>query len=403
MTGAHKTWTTVTLTVLALVVAVAGLAWLLLHGHLELVAWLLAAIVLALALAGAWQASHHHGRRGVLLLAGAVILTAAVGGYAWFLNGKLSDIDRIDASAITEGERPEVGAAQSVNVLLMGVDNPDRLADKPTVAKLLADGDWDPGAYRSDTMMVVHIPADRSAAYVVSIPRDSYVPVYDPEGQEHGTDKINAAFSSYGPLGTWRTIENLTGLRMDHMAIIDFAGFTQLTDAVGGVEVYIPESVYDTKQDQQWEQGSTLLEGERALKYVRMRYGLAEGDFSRVDRQQNFLRAVMQKTLADDTLGNPIKLSNTLDAIAGNLTVDSDWTNSDIRGLVVGLRGLDASKVKFLTLPLERYDTVDGVGSVNIIDETAATELWRAVRDEKVRSYIRAHPDDVLPDDDEVS
>jgi len=324
-------------------------------------------------------------------------------GRALPLGLELSEIDRIDTSAIGEGDRPDAGSERSLNVLLMGADNPARLADKPTVAELLADGEWDPGAYRSDTMMVVHIPADRSAAYVVSIPRDSYVPIYDPGGQEHGSDKINAAFSTYGPLGTWRTVENLTGLRMNHMAIIDYAGFTDLTNAIGGVEVYIPEAVYDSKQDQQWEQGTTLLKDELALKYVRMRYGLEEGDFSRVDRQQNFLRAVMHKTLADDTLGNPIKLSNTLDAIAGNLTVDSDWSNGAIRDLAVSLRDLDASKVKFLTLPLDRYDTVDGVGSVNIIDDAAATELWRAVREEKVRTYIRDHPEDVLPDDDEVS
>ncbi len=399
----RKAWLSPTLTALAVVVVVAALAWLLLHGQLELVAWLLVAILVSLVGAAVWAATHHHRRRGVLLLVGAVVIAATVGGYGWFLNGKLAGIDRIDTSAIGEGDRPDAGRARTLNVLIMGADNPDRLDDKPTVAELLADGEWDPGAYRSDTMMVVHIPADRSAAYVVSIPRDSYVPIYDPEGQEHGSDKINAAFSQYGPLGTWRTIENLTGLRMNHMAIIDYAGFTDLTNAIGGVEVYIPEAVYDSKQDQQWEQGTTLLKDELALKYVRMRYGLAEGDFSRVDRQQNFLRAVMRKTLANDTLGNPIKLSNTLDAIAGNLTVDSDWSNGAIRDLAVSLRGLDASKVKFLTLPLDRYDTVDGVGSVNIIDDAAATELWRAVRDEKVRTYIRDHPKDVLPDDDEVS
>lgn len=398
----RSTGISIGLGVLGAAAVVAGLGWLLLHGHLELVAWLLVGLVLALLAVGVWRLVRGHRRQGVLLLVGAAVVVAAVGGYAWFLNGKLAGIDRIDVSAIGEGDRPAAAKNRSVNVLLMGADNPDRLADKPTVAELLADGEWDPGAYRSDTMMVMHIPADRSAAYVVSIPRDSYVEIFDPEGEEHGSNKINAAFSTYGPLGTWRTIENLTGLRMDHMAIIDFAGFTQLTDAVGGVEVYIPEAVYDPKQDQQWEKGTTTLEGERALKYVRMRYGLTEGDFSRVDRQQNFLRAVMRTTLADDTLGNPVKLGNTLDAIAGNLTVDSGWTTGDIRALALSLRGLDAAKVKFLTLPLDRYDTVEGAGSVNIIDEDAADELWRAVREERVRAYVKDHPEDALPDDRDV-
>lgn len=398
----RRTWVAIVASVLTVVVAVAGLAWLLLNGHLELVAWLLAAIVVLLLGAGAWRLVRGHRRQGALLVVAALLVTGGVGAYAWSLNGKLDDIARVDIGAIGEGERPAAGRSRTLNILLMGADNPDRLADKPTVAELLEDGEWDPGAYRSDTMMVLHVPADRSAAYVVSIPRDSYVTIHDPEGEPQGQDKINAAFSTYGPLGTWRTVENLTGLRMDHMAIIDYAGFTELTNAIGGVEVYIPEAVYDPKQKQQWEQGTTVLRDELALKYVRMRYGLAEGDFSRVDRQQNFLRAVMRKTLADDTLGNPVKLSNTLDAIAGNLTVDSDWSNGDLRSLAVSLRGLDASKVKFLTLPLDRYDTVEGVGSVNIVDDDAARTLWQSVREETVRAYVRDHPEDALPDDREV-
>src|ERR671920_2325505 len=130
----------------------------------------------------------------------------------------------------------------------MGADNPQRLVKKPTVAELLEDGKWDPGAYRSDTMMVVHIPADRKTAYVVSVPRDSYVPIYDDEGNEHDRNKINAAFAEYGPFGTLRTIEELSGVRIDHMAVIDYAGFKDLTAAIDGVDVYVPEAVYDIKQ-----------------------------------------------------------------------------------------------------------------------------------------------------------
>ena len=196
----------------------------------------------------------------------------------------------------------------------MGADDPEQLVDKPTVEELLADGEWDPDAYRSDTVMVVHIPADRKAAYLVSIPRDSFVEIYDETGEAQGKNKINAAFAAYGPYGTRHTVEHLSGLRIDHIAIIDFAGFRDLTTAIGGVDVYIPEAVYDSKQDQQWEEGEVHLEGVLALKYVRMRYGLTQGDFDRVDRQQNFLRAVMQKTLSDDTIGNPRRFTATVRA-----------------------------------------------------------------------------------------
>ena len=291
-----------------------------------------------------------------------------------------------------EDQRPAQEPTKAVNILLMGADNPQRLVKKPTVAALLEDGEWDPGAYRSDTMMVVHIPADRKAAYIVSVPRDSYVPIFDAEGNEHDRNKINESFSEYGPFGTLRTIENLSGVRLNHLAVIDYAGFNDLTTAIGGVDVYIPETVEDTQQDVTWEQGWTHLEGERALQYVRTRHGLLEGDFDRIDRQQNFLRAVLRKTLADGTIGNPFKLTDVLSAISTHLAVDGDWSTKDIRSLAISLRGIDASKVRFMTLPLLRYQDIPGVGSSNIIDTQAAKLLWKAVLDDKVGPYLKKHP-----------
>jgi LCP family protein required for cell wall assembly len=251
-------------------------------------------------------------------------------------------------------------------------------------------------------MMVVHIPADRKAAYVVSVPRDSYVPIYDDKGNEHHRNKINEAFAEYGPFGTWRTIESLSGVHIDHMAVIDYAGFNELTEAIGGVDVYIPRTVEDTQQHVTWERGRTHLEGERALQYVRTRHGLLEGDFDRIDRQQNFLRAVLQKSLADGTIGDPFKLSAVLSAISTHLAVDSGWSTRDIRNLALSLRGIDAKKVRFLTLPLQRYATVPGAGSVNIIDTQAAGRLWKAVLDDRVAPYLRHHPQDELPDPQDV-
>jgi LCP family protein required for cell wall assembly len=281
----------------AVPVAIVGLFWLMLHGFLELSVWLLALAVLGMLAGTAWEFRHGHRRWAALLAAGAVITSASVGWYAWNLNAKLSDIPRADDSVLDVGDRPEPAAepTEALNILLMGADNPTRLIEKPTIAELLEAGEWNPNAYRSDTVMVVHIPADRSGAYLVSIPRDSYVRIYDAEGRPHGKSKINEAFAAYGPFGTWRTVENLTGLRLDHMAVIDFAGFRDLTSAIGGVDVYIPEDVYDSQQDQQWNEGWVHLEDELALKYVRMRYGLLEGDFDRVARQQNFMRAVMRR------------------------------------------------------------------------------------------------------------
>ena len=361
--------------------------------------------MVALAALAVWRWRLGHRRWAAVLALAAVALASTSGWYAYALNQKIADIPRIGTGVLetNEDQRPQARPTKAVNILLMGADNPQRLVKKPTVAELLEDGEWDPGAYRSDTMMVVHIPADRKAAYVVSIPRDSYVPIYDAEGEEHDRNKINESFSAYGPFGTWRTIEQLSGVRLDHMAVIDYAGFNDLTEAIGGVDVYVPERVEDTQQDVTWEQGWTHLEGERALQYVRMRHGLLEGDFDRIDRQQNFLRAVLNKTLADGTIGNPVKLSNVLSAVKDHLAVDSDWSTGALRSLAFGLRGIDAKKVRFLTLPLLRYQDIPGVGSSNIIDSQAAKLLWQAVLDDKVGPYLKKHPEDELPDPKDVS
>ncbi len=388
---------------LAVPLGIGALYWLMLHGHLELTAYLLVAAVLGMIGAAVWELRHGHRRWSALLLAGAVLTAGTVGGYGWNLNHQLDKIQRADDAVLSRGERPQEMPTKAVNILLMGADNPQQLVDKPTISELLAHGQWDPGAYRSDTIMVVHIPADRKSAYAVSIPRDSYVPIYDESGTEHSKQKINAAFSEYGPFGTLRTVENLTGLRMNHLAVIDFEGFRDLTAAIGGVDVYVPQTITDTKQNQTWPQGMNHLEGNLALKYVRMRYGLANGDFDRVARQQNFLRAVMEKVLSDGTIGNPVKFTKTLDAITSHLTVDQSWSSGDIRSLALGLRNLDSDHVKFVTLPLGRYDTVPGVGSVNIIDANRARQLWKAVRDDTMGRYLDKYPEDELQDPRNVS
>ncbi len=386
------------------VLAVGGLYWLMLHGYLELTAYLLVIAVLGMLAAAVWEWRRGHRTGPVILLVGAIFTATVVGAYGWNLNQKLDNIQRADDSVLDKGVRPvKKKDTEALNILLMGADNPNQLEKKPTVSELLADGEWDPGAYRSDTMMVVHIPANRKSAYVVSVPRDSYVTIHDEEGGKHGKNKINEAFSQYGPFGTFRTIENLSNLRIDHMAIIDFEGFRDLSSAVGGVDVYVPESFYDSKQKITWEQGTNHLEGKRALQYVRTRHGLANGDFDRVDRQQNFLRALMSKVLDDGTIGNPVKFTDTLEAITNHLTVDESWSSGDIRSLALSLRNLEAKKVRFMTLPLDHYETLPQVGAVNIIQKERARELWKAVADDSVGRYLKKYPEDELPDPKDVN
>ncbi len=134
-----------------------------------------------------------------------------------------------------------------------------------------------------------------------------------------------------------------------------------------------------------------------------MRYGLLNGDFDRVARQQNFLRAVLHKTLSGGTVGNPVKFTRTLEAVVHNLTVDESWTNGELRSLALDMRGLETRDVRFVTLPFERYANDPTLGSVNIIDEQRAEELWTAMRRDEIGAYLEKYPEDELPEPRRVS
>ena len=170
---------------LAVPLTIAGLYWLMLHGYLELTAWLLVIAVLGMFGAAAWEGRHGHPKWAALLLVGALATAGTVGFYGWNLNNKLDNIPRVDDSVLKEGDRPDEDGDQGHQHRADGGRQPQPAgATSPTISELLADGEWDPGAYRSDTIMVLHIPEDRKRAYVVSIPRDSYVPIYDASGEQ---------------------------------------------------------------------------------------------------------------------------------------------------------------------------------------------------------------------------
>ena len=331
-----------------------------------------------------------HRLRKALLGLGAcvVLLVAAVFGVGLYLQDKLGDqIDRIPDAFEGLDDRP-TKTDGSINVLLMGSD---RRSEQQTTGGDAAADSWIPGAQRSDTLMVLHISGDRDSASVVSIPRDSYVHV-----PGHGDDKVNAAFSYGGPSLAVETIENLTNLRLDHIALIDWEGFERLTDALGGVTVSVPETVNDPKNDRTWTKGSHELDGDEALKYVRQRYGLPGGDFDRIMRQQAFLRTLLGKTLSGDTLTSPTKLYDVLDSVTANLSVDEDWSVGDMRGLAWSMRGLRTDDVTFTTVPIKGTGMIDGA-SVVLLDKPAGEEMWDSMRDDDFGTWMAANPDVELP------
>ena len=334
----------------------------------------------------------------IVLMSAALIVGVAGTSYAYVLNSKFKNIAKVGVN-LKEKDRPDPDKGKALNIMLLGSDKGKNLGtaqDNTTLAQDAKAAKWPNGKYRSDTVMVVHISADRKHVYLVSVPRDSLLTIYDGDGNPTGKEKVNAAFSYYGPTGAVATIEHLSDLRMKHLAIIDWEGFKDMTDAVGGVPVFIPNSFTDPKQNKTWEQGQQVLQGEEALQYVRTRYGLINGDFDRIARQQNFLRALMKKILSGGTMKNPVRLFDTLESITRNLTVDSSWQPGDMRALALSLRGTTADNVTFMTLPVAGTSTDPTYGSVVNVDEAKSKELFTALKSDTVDDYLTKYPDAAL-------
>jgi len=327
-----------------------------------------------------------------------LVLVGSAGSFVWYLNHQLGNIPHFHVGGgvlkndgDTSGDSSETG--KPLNILVLGSDDGNNVE---TVADDLADGKWTPGLHRSDTIILVHIPADRKSAQIVSIPRDSWVNVPTFPGDIDGKAKINAAFSWGGPALAVRTVEDLTGVQINHVAMIDWNGFKGLTDALGGVRVYIPETFYDSAQNITWHQGWQTLNGERALQYVRTRHGLANGDFGRIERQQNFLRTIMGSLLTTSTFVNPIRLSNVMGSVSSFVQVDDTWSTGDLRNLAIQSKDLRAGNVQFTTAPFGAYDTIGGQ-SVVLLDQAKTEALFRAFNNGSLTDYLKSNPGSALP------
>ncbi|MYV42620.1 LytR family transcriptional regulator [Streptomyces sp. SID1328] len=283
----------------------------------------------------------------------------AAGGAGWALYARLSDNITPDEAAARElarydKERPTALVSGAQNILLIGTDS------------RAGDGNEqygrDSGAERSDTTILLHLAADRRSATAVSLPRDLMVrvPACPRAGggrTEPSFAMFNTAFQLGGSACTIRTVEELTGIRVDHHMVVDFSGFKQMVDAVDGVPVCLRKPIDDKAARLKLPAGRVTLDGEQALGYVRARKTLGDGsDTDRMDRQQRFLGALVEKVRSDGVLLNPVKLYPVLDAATSALTTDPELAS--LRGLyrlVRGVRDIPTEHVRFLTAPREPY------------------------------------------------
>ncbi len=327
-----------------------------------------------------------HWTRTLLSVAAALVLGLSLTGVGiQVASSRLEgNITAVDISTTTGREHvptqvvDDEGNYQAINVLLMGSDSREGQTSKQY---------GDPDVYtgeRSDTTILLHLSADRSFATAVSIPRDTWVmlPGCVVDGETVGAfeAKFNTAFEIGGPGCTVKLVEQMTGLTIDNFAVIDFEGFKNVVNALGGVEVCLTEPASDPASDLELPAGISVVDGEQALSFVRARKTLSDGsDLSRIKRQQAFLSSMIREASSTGLLLNPVKLYSTLNAATSGLTTDPGLADIDVlRDLALSVRGMAPGDIAFLTMPwVERGD-----GENVLVDEAAAVLLWQSISDD---------------------
>ncbi len=304
------------------------------------------------------------GRTIAGLLALAVLVASGWAWYTW--NNFTGNIQRVSAIASTAKPKHDIDGKDQ-NILIVGNDDRDSATD----AELKQLGTTrDGGSYNTDTMMLMHLPADGKKATVISFPRDSYVAI-----PGHDMNKLNAAYpegiqdahgdKAGGARLLVQTIQNLTGLTIDHFVQVDLLGFYRISNAIGGVQVNMCQAVYESNSGINLHKGINTIEGTQALAFVRQRYGFPDGlgDLDRIKRQQYFLSAVFRKLSSAGVLLNPIKLKNLLNAVTQSLQMDDSLNPLN---LATQMESLTAGNLSFTTIPTDGFAD-ESVGSVVVV------------------------------------
>ncbi|WP_238358507.1 MULTISPECIES: LCP family protein [Micromonospora] len=302
----------------------------------------------------------------------ALIGVGAVVATGFYLKSVESDIERLDAfDGIPEETRPEVVEAGALNMLILGSDSRDPEST---------------GGSRADTIILAHVPKDRSGAQLVSIPRDTWVSVPRTKEGRGGRDaKINAAYAWGGLPLMVQTVEQYTKVRIDHVLMVDFAGFTEIIDALGGIEVNSEKKFTSIHPPfRTFEQGRQRMDGATALDFSRQRKQFADGDFTRIKHQQQVIKAILDKAASGGILTNPSNLNSFVRATSSAVSVDKDMSLVD---MAMDLRGLRGNDLTFMTNPTKGTGRV-GSESVVFDDSDKAADFYDAVRRDSVKEIL---------------
>jgi LCP family protein required for cell wall assembly len=308
---------------------------------------------------------HARAQRTLALITSALsLLVLLASGGGWLLEGYISShLGRVNAG--TSAATP----SGPLNILLAGVDVRAGLTTRQE--RILHVGDAT--GQNSDTLMVVHITADRRHMFVVSLPRDSWVNI-----PGFGMNKINAAFGLGGPPLMVRTVEQVTGLTINDFVEVNFLGFVKIIDALGGVNICLPYAVDDPYSGLHMSAGPHHVDGVKALQFARDRHSFALSDLTRISDQQQLLASVLSEAISSGTLTNPVKFSRFLAAVTSATTVDQRF---NVAGLADELRFIKPSAVTFTTVPLAstNYQAPNGESAV-LWDTAAARSLFARIR-----------------------
>lgn len=313
---------------------------------------------------------------GVTLVVLALTTALTVVFVVRHLNGNLQVVD----ISTKLQDRPskvldEAASDEPLNILVMGSDTREGAGNAI---------DQETGSEASDTTILIHVSADRQRAYGISIPRDSMVDRPDCDlGAIPAEDYVmwNEAFSLGGVACTQQQFEQLTGVFVDHYVVVDFNGFKNMVDAIGGVEVCIPETIDDREHGIYLEAGTREIEGKQALAYVRQRYAVGNGsDIGRMKRQQSFIASMANKVVSARTLTDPVRLFRFLDAATESLRVDPGLQDMPaLVGLGTQFKDIGLSKIQFLTIPW----MVDPQDPNRVVWAPEADKVWKRIAEDK--------------------